>query len=441
MDSLRYRLPRDGDRLRGRLAPRQRLFDRGVLQAVYDMFEQVEREGDQAIVRLTEAIDKVAIERTQMPESYVRQSVNTLAPPLRQAIEKARDNIAQVNVALAPESWQMEIRPGTIVGEKFSPLDTVGIWIPSRKGPLLSTALMLVTAAKTAGVKHIVVGMPPLPNGLGDPATIAAAALAGADGFVVGNGVAIIAGLCLGTASLPRVNGIFGPGPNGIAAAMSLAPSFGVKTVVGLGPTECVIVADETADAEAIVFDLMNEAEHGPDSSSILATASEGLAERVERRLLALIDEAEPPRRDYLRSVFGQSGLGAIVVAPSMDAVCEFVNDLAPEHVMIVGGEKTEREALDRITHAGEIVLGAYTPFSAANYGIGITAVLPTNGYAKAFSGITCRDMVKSSTIGKLDKQSLAGLLPVIRELGRYERLPHHVRAAELRLGPVPRND
>jgi histidinol dehydrogenase len=434
MSKLSYRLPEDRLELAERLAPQRKLFDRGVLQGVYGIFDQVEQDGDRAIVRLTESIDNVGIDGVTVPESYIRQCLDRLAPSLKQAIEQARDHIREVNQALLPESWQKEIRPGTIIGEKFSPLDTVGIWIPARKGPLLSTALMLVTAAKTAGVGQIVVGMPPLPDGYGDPATIAAASLAGADGFVIGNGVAIIAGFCQGTSSIPKANGIFGPGPGGIAAAMSTASSYGVKTVVGLGPTECAIVADETADAEMIAYDLINEGEHGPDSSSLLITTSAELAERVERRLSALIDEVEPPRRDYLLSVFGENGLGAIVVAPSFDTACDFVNEFAPEHVMIVGSDEMERKAFEQIHHAGEILIGAYTPFSAANYGIGITAVLPTNGYAKSFSGITSKDMIKSSTIGKLDKRALTGLMPVIRELGGYERLPCHVRAAEKRM-------
>ncbi|TMV52862.1 histidinol dehydrogenase [Paenibacillus mesophilus] len=434
MSRLVYRLPEDSNELAQRLAPQRKLFDRGVLQGVYGIFNQVEEGKDQAIIGVTESIDKVKLERVGLTPAYIRQCLDSLSPTLKQAIEQARDHIEEVNRALLPVSWHKEIRPGTIVGEKISPLDAVGIWIPARKGPLISTALMLVTAAKTAGVGRIVVGMPPLPSGLGDPATVAAASMAGADEFVTGNGVAVIAGLCMGTPSIPKVNGIFGPGPGGIAAAMSTASSYGVKTAVGLGPTECVIVADETADAEMLAYDLINEGEHGPDSSSILVTTSAAVAERVERHLFAVIDEVEPPRRDYLHNVFGANGLGAIVVAPNIEAACEFVNEYAPEHVMVVCGEETERKALELIRNAGEILIGPYTPFSAANYGIGITAVLPTNGYAKSFSGITSKEMIKTSTIGKLDQQALAGLLPVIEALGGYERLPCHVKAAEVRL-------
>jgi histidinol dehydrogenase len=194
--------------------------------------------------------DKVTVDKIRVDEEYIKQCVNGLSSELRNAIEKAIKNIAEVNEAIKPEEfWTKEIRPGTIIGEKCTPLSSVGLWVPARKGPLVSTALMLTVAAKVAGVKRIIVGMSPKPDGKGDPATIAAAKLAGADEFVVGNGVGIIAGYSIGTNSIPEVDGIFGPGPNAIAAAMSVAFSYGKRTVVGIGPTEGAIIADDSADA------------------------------------------------------------------------------------------------------------------------------------------------------------------------------------------------
>ncbi|MEF3306908.1 histidinol dehydrogenase [Paenibacillus sp. GYB003] len=434
MGKLTYRLPEEREELDRRLERRRKLFDRSELQDVNGLFGQVEREGDEAVMRLTESFDRVKLERIRLEADYIDECVKGLSPSLREAIERARDHIREVNEALLPGSWRREIRSGTIVGEIVTPLDAVGLWIPARKGALISTALMLVAAAKTAGVPRIAVGMPPLPNGLGDPATVAAARLAGADEFVVGNGVAVIAGFCHGTASIPRARGIFGPGPGGIAAAMTAASSYGVHTAVGLGPTECVVFADETADARVVAYDLLNEGEHGPDSSSILVTTCAELARQVERHVIELIGEAEPPRRDYLQAVFGANGLGAIVVAESVETACRFMNDFAPEHLMVVCEAETERLVAERVRNAGELLLGPYTPFSAANYGIGITAVLPTNGYAGSFSGITSRHMVKTTTVGRLDRDALAGLLPIVGELGSYERLPGHIRAAEVRL-------
>jgi histidinol dehydrogenase len=173
---------------------------------------------------------------------------NDLAPKISRAVEKAINNIREVNQALMPPAfWQKEIRPGTIIGEKISPLDSVGLYIPARKGPLISTALMLVISAKVAGVKNIVVAMPPQADGKANPSTVAAASIAGAHRVVIGNGVALLAGMTFGTESIPEVAGMFGPGPAGIAAAMSVAFSYGKKAVVGIGPTDCAIIADESA--------------------------------------------------------------------------------------------------------------------------------------------------------------------------------------------------
>ncbi|MCR2805888.1 histidinol dehydrogenase [Paenibacillus soyae] len=431
---LIYRIPEQARELAERYKSHKTLFDRTVLSGVLAIFDEVGADGDEAIKRRTLQHDQVELKELALSEAYAKECVASLKPAMRDAVERAIRHVAEVNREMLPASWEKEIRPGTIIGEKVSPLDAVGIWVPARKGPLVSTAIMLVTAAKTAGVKRIIVGMPPLANGLGDPGTVAAATLAGADQFVVGNGVSIIAAFAQGTSTVPEVDGIFGPGPGGIAAALSMAMTYGKKSVLGIGPTESIILADETADSRLTAYDLLNEAEHGPDSSAILVTPSSALAEKVEAMLRDCIEETEEPRRTVLRQVFGPDGKGAIIIAPDWNASCDWINAFAPEHLLIKCAKMKEELALSRIRHAGELLIGEYTPFSAANYGIGITAVLPTNHFAKAFSGVTSRDMVKQSTIGRLEREALAELYPIIRELGTYEQLPCHVRAADKKL-------
>lgn len=432
--SLVFRVPEQNERLTERFKTHKTLFNREVLHGVLSIFDEVDNKGDEGIRSLTKKYDEVDLDGLILSEDDVEGCISSLSPSLRAAIEQAISNVQEANLAMLPKTWEKQIRPGTVIGEKVVPLDSVGIWIPARKGPLISTAIMLVTAAKTAGVKQIVVGMPPLKNGLGDQGTVAAAKLAGADQFVIGNGVAIIAGFAQGTNSIPAVDGIYGPGPGGIAAAMSVAMTYGKKSVLGIGPTECVIFADETADPRRIAYDLINEGEHGPDSSAILVTVSIDLAHKVEALLWKCIDGVEGKRRQYLQNVFGANGKGAIVVASDIDEAFGFINWFAPEHLMIVCDEEMEKLALTKIHHAGEVLIGAYTPFSAANYGIGITAVLPTNHFARAFSGVTSKDMVKYSTIGRLSKDALQEIYPIIKEMGNYEQLPCHVQAAEIRL-------
>jgi len=394
-----YRWPAEKERLEARLAARRGLFDRKTLEGVLDLFDDVKRRGDAAVLDATLKFDGVALGRLTLDDAHVTHCISALSPSLREAVDTAIRHVREVNLALLPESREFGIRPGTVVGERAVPLDAVGIWIPSRKGPLLSTAIMLVTAARAAGVGTVVVGMPPRPDGLADPATAAAAKLAGADRIVVGNGVAVIAAFACGTASIPETDGVFGPGPGGIAAAMFAAMMRGKRSAPGIGPSDCAVLAERTAES-----------------------------------LRRIIAESEPPRRGYLEAVFGPSGRGAIVIASDLDRACAFLNDYAPEHLMIVCEPETEREALKRIRHAGEILLGPDTPFSAANYGIGITAVLPTNRFARAYSGVTARDMMKVSTIGRLNEDALRGIAPVIREFARCEGLSAHQAAADIRL-------
>lgn len=428
-----FELPKDKKDLLKLLNSHKQLFDQNILEGIYKIFQEVSKHGDTAVKMITEEFDKVKIPNTKLDDDYINNCVENLSPSLSEMIKKAITNIKEVNQLLVPTSWKKEVRVGTVVGEKVTPLDSVGLWVPARKGPLISTALMLVVAAKVAGVKKIVVGMPPIENGLGDPGTVAAAKIAGADEFIIGNGVSVIAGFSKGTDSIPEVDGIFGPGPSGVAASMNVANSYGKKTIVGIGPTESAIIADEEADPKAVAYDLINEAEHGPDSAAILATTSDKLAKKVNEYLFNIIDKTEGKRKENLLKVFGSDGMGVIVVAETIDILCEFINDFAPEHLMINCQSNDQALILEKISNAGEILLGEHTPFSSANYGIGITAVLPTNGFAKAYSGITSRDMVKYSTIGSLNKQALKEILPIIKEFGQYETLPYHIKVAEMR--------
>ncbi|MFB9331043.1 histidinol dehydrogenase [Paenibacillus aurantiacus] len=432
--TITYRLPEQQEALIQRFQKHKTLFNRELMNDILAIFNEVGLNGDEAVKRFTQQFDQVSLDTIVLADAFVQECIDSLAPDLRAAIDRAIHNVREVNLAKIPQSWTQEIRPGTIIGEHVHPLDAVGLWIPARKGPLVSTAIMLVAAAKAAGVKKIVVGMPPLQDSYGDPGTIAAAKLAGADLFVVGNGVSVIAGFAQGTASIPEVDGIFGPGPGGIAASMGVAMTFGKKSVLGIGPTECVVFADETADPWRTAHDLINEAEHGPDSTSVLVTTSARFAERVEAALWQCIDEIDGVRRQYLQSVFDSAGKGAIVVTASLEQAAEFINWFAPEHLMVVCSEQNEARFVELIHNAGEILIGPDTPFSAANYGIGITAVLPTNHFARTFSGVTAKDMVKFSTIGKLSNQALREIYPIIKELGEYESLPAHVRAAQIRV-------
>jgi histidinol dehydrogenase len=289
---------------------------------------------------------------------------------------------------------------------------------------------MLIGAARAAGVPRIAMLAPPLASGLWEPQTFAAGWIAGATEFYVGNGVALIAAACQGSESLPRTDGIVGPGPGGIAAAMGIAACLGARTVVGLGPTDCAILADESANATNVALDRMTEAEHGKDSSALLVTPSAALAARVGSELARLLAAVPAPRREVLEHVFGADGLGALVVAP-WDEALALIETFAPEHLMLVG--PTAEARAPHIRNAGELLLGPHSPFAAANFAIGVSAVLPTNGFARSHSAVTARDFLRLSTTARLDLRALQELAPAIVALATAEGLACHADAISRR--------
>jgi histidinol dehydrogenase len=427
-----FTTPSDDAAIEMRFARRRAWLDAGLLSSVSQVFAQVAAEGDRAVLAATASYDRVPLDALRVSEATVERAVRQLPPALRTALDLAEERIARVNRRLVPKDEVVELEPGVRVGELYRALDSVALWIPCRKGPLLSTALMLVTAARVAGVERIVALMPPRADGSADPGTLAAARLAGAHTYLVGNGVALIAAATHGTESLPRVAGVFGPGPGGIAVAMGMAGMYGLKTVVGIGPTDCAVLADDSADPELIAWDLASEAEHGADSASLLVTPSAALARAVSERLALIIERAEPARRSHLQAVFGEAGRGLLVVSPSFDAACALAARFAPEHLSIVCSPARQARALHTVV-AGEVLLGAQTPFAAANYALGITAVLPTNGAARSLSGITSRDMLRVTTLGELDSAALLRLGPTIEALASYEGMPCHGAALRAR--------
>ncbi len=424
--------PRDNALVTARLTRREALVDSNLIGGVQALFSRVKAEGDRAVLDATRTHDGVRLDALRVPEPTIQQALEALPSELRTAIKVARARIEWVNRELMPRDVVREMEPGVRVGELYRPLDSVALWIPCRKGPLLSTALMLVTAARVAGVPRILALMPPRADGTADPGTLAAARLAGAHACFVGNGVALLAAVTHGTESVPRVAGVFGPGPGGIAVAMAMAGMYGLKTVVGIGPTDCAVLADDSADARLVAWDLASEAEHGPDSAALLATPFEAFARAVATELTGIIQRAEPGRRENLRQVFGPTGRGMLVVSPDFDASCELAARFAPEHLSVVCRPELRASAISSAV-AGELLLGSHTPFAAANYAIGITAVLPTNGAARSLSGITARDMLRTATLAELDQVALATLVPTIVTLAHYEGLPCHAAAAEAR--------
>ncbi|MBU7004724.1 MAG: histidinol dehydrogenase [Theionarchaea archaeon] len=426
---------KDLEEIRSITARRTTQIDGTLICSVAEIIEDVRERGDEAVLEATEKFDSVELSEIVVSPEEIEAAMEGLSGELRTALGRAAERIEKVSRSLLPPEcvWTKEIEPGITVGEKTSPIPSAGLWVPSRKGPLASTMLMLTVPARTAGVGEIVAATPPMEDGSVDPATLAAAKMGGATRVIRGNGVALIGAMSTGTESVPRVGAIYGPGPPAIVAALGYAGIYGIRTGPVLGPSECMIIADDSSDPMEVTADLLNECEHGPDSSCVLVTESDELASQVQAALSSIADNLPEPRRGFVREALPSTGM--IVLVKGLEEAASMANEFAPEHLQIALEGERQSRLLGLITNAGEILLGQSTPFSAANYAMGITAVLPTGGSAKAFSGINARDFVKTSTLGGVRRDSLGRVCDIVSALGDAEGFPAHVDACRRKMG------
>jgi histidinol dehydrogenase len=425
------------DRLRQILhRSRAEVFDAERVEHVRAIVEDVRRRGDDAIVEHTQRYDGVGLspDRIQVDRQEVRLAYDAVDDGLRAALAGSIDRARRYNEWLRPAGLQLEeMEAGLTVGVKYTPVESIGVYIPSGKGAFPSTLITLVTPAIVAGVGEIAVVLPPRRDGGADPAVLVAADLLGVSQVYRCNGVAGIAGLAFGTPTIPRVELLGGPGNPYVTAAQIAVQAYGVRLLSVLGPTESMILADESADPDRLALDLLNEAEHGADSAAILITTSEALAAEVKERLPKYQERLPAQRRQFAESALGRYG-GALI-ADTFDEAVAFVNLYAPEHLQIATRDPYATVPL--IRNAGEILLGQDTPFSAGNYAIGVPAALPTSGFARVASGVTVLSYLKATSVACLTPEGLERVRPVIEHLGRYEDFPAHVLAVEARKGSV----
>lgn len=408
------------------------IFDPARVAHVGGIIADVERRGDAAIVEYTARYDGVTLtpERLAVARDEVRRAYEAIDDGLRTALASAIERTRRYNERLRPPTLTLdELEPGITAGVKWSAVDAAGIYVPSGKGTFPSTLVTLVTPAVVAGVEEIAVVVPPRPDGSVDPAILVAADLLGVPQVFRCNGVAGIAGLACGTATLPRVRMLGGPGNPYVTAAQIAVQSRGVRLLSVLGPTESMILADESADADRLALDLLNEAEHGTDSAALLVTTSESVVDDVQERLPRYLAQLPERRRAFAEAAMRDYG-GAIL-ARSMEEALAFVNLYAPEHLQIA--TRDPLGTLGAVRHAGEVLLGQDTPFSAGNYAIGVPAALPTSGFARVASGVTVMSYLKATSVALLDARGLAAVRPVVERLGRYEDFPAHVLAVTAR--------
>ena len=415
---------------RTRLVRRAQVQIDELVERVRPILQDVRQRGDEALVEFTARFDRVQLttDNLRVSRAEIEQAHQELDRSVREAIEQAIGNVRTFHARQMPhEQWFTEVAPGVIAGEKITPISSVGLYVPRGKGAFPSVMYMLATPASIAGVPRIVVCTPPGPNGEVDPATLVAADLCGVHEIYRVGGAQAVAALAYGTASIARVHKITGPGSGFVTAAKRLL--YGTVDVgLPAGPSESITLADASADPELIARDLLIEAEHGPDSSSLLVTDSRPLVEAVMALLPDKIAALPEWRQAFCRTVFEEAmGTGGIVLAATMDEAVDFVNEYAPEHLEVQVHEPFA--LLPQLKNAGEILIGRYTPFCTGNYCVGTNAVLPTGGFAHTYSCTSVFDFLKRTGIAYLTQEGYAALSETTRRLADFEGFPAHANA------------
>ncbi len=411
------------------------IFDPGLRESIAAIVDDVRAHGDAAVVRALRAHDgvDVAPDRLRVTEAEIDAAVAETSQPVRAAIRAAIANVRAFNEHLTAErAWRAEIAPGITVGEKATPVASAGLFVPSGKGSFPSVLVQIGTPAIVAGVRELAVVVPPVPGdeaGRVDPAVLCVARELGIERVFRANGPAGVAALAFGTESIPRVRKVLGPGSPPVQAAQIECQRHGCHTQMLLGPSESLIIADDSADPWLLAADVLNEAEHGPDSSSVLVTDSEELLAAVQHDVARQLARLPEPRRSYAVAAMGDNG-GAVLVG-DLDEAVAVANAYAPEHMQIVA--RDDERVLDGIEHAGEILLGQSTPVSAANYVIGIPAALPTGGFARVTGGVTAETFLKKASIARTTPEALRRMSAAILALADHEGFPAHAAAVRAR--------
>ena len=408
------------------------------LQAQVDVVVQDVRErGDVAVLDALDRFDGVRLESPEdqrVSEKEFEAARRETSAPLLQAI---RESISAVRAyserAMQDLDWTEEISPGLMVGERHTPVTNAGLYVPSGKGSFPSVLVQIGTPAVVAAVPEVAVVVPPVRGAREkvDPSVLVVADELGLRGNVYrANGVAGVAALAFGTETIPKVRLVVGPGSPPVSAAQVLVQRYGVVTQMVLGPSESLILADGSADPRILAADLLNEAEHGPDSASVLVTCSRELVDAVQEELPPLLENLPEWRRDFAKSSITERG-GAVIVEDLEEALA-FADEFAPEH-MVVACEDSWGVA-ERVNNAGEILVGHRTPLSAANFATGSLAALPTNGFAKVSSPVTVKTFLKFSSLASLSDGTLCNMRETIGELADHEGFPAHRQSMEVRL-------
>jgi histidinol dehydrogenase len=401
------------------------------IESVVDVvFAAVKSEGDMAISRYTKQFDKVYLEQFLVSSKEVDTAISFVSEELKQAIQQAKSNIETFHTAQKTNKVDVETQLGVRCWQEKRPIESVGLYIPGGTAPLFSTVLMLGVPATLAGCKEIILCTPPNSEGTIANEILYTAALCGIKTIIKVGGIQAIAGLTFGTKQIPKVSKIFGPGNQYVTVAKQLATKFGVAIDMPAGPSELLVMADATANPAFIASDLLSQAEHGIDSQVILVSTNERTLIETAKQLsiqTQLLD-----RQSIIEKALENKKL---ILVNSDQVAVDLINYYGPEHYILC--TKNNAFFVDKVINAGSVFIGPYTPESAGDYASGTNHTLPTNGYAKAYSGVGLDSFLKNITFQEITKEGLITIGNTIELMAEAEGLMAHKNSVTIRLKSI----
>ena len=398
-----------------------------LFDTVQKILDDVRNNGDKAVIKFTKQFDKVELDKLEVTKEEMQEAELLVSSGLKQAIEMARRNIWKFHSEQQQDLPEIQTSPGVFCWQKAIAIQKVGLYVPGGTAPLFSTVLMLGIPANIAECKEIILCTPPNKEGKIHPAVLYAAKVAGIHRIFKIGGTQAIAAMAYGTESVPKVYKIFGPGNQYVTAAKQLVSLRDVAIDMPAGPSEVEVIADDSANPAFVAADLLSQAEHGVDSQSILITISEKLVDLVLEQIELQLDKL--PRKELARKSLGNS---KIIVVKTLEEAVEMTNEYAPEHLII--STRYYMGVAANIVNAGSVFLGNYTPESAGDYASGTNHTLPTNGYAKAYSGVNLDSFVRKVTFQQITQEGLTNLSNAIILMAESEELQAHSNAVKVRL-------
>jgi histidinol dehydrogenase len=397
---------------------------------VKEIFTAVQNNGVKAVQQYTSQFDGIDLDTILVSDDEVQNAIASVSDELKAAIQLAKSNIEKFHSAQKTNRVSVETAPGVECWQEKRPIQKIGLYIPGGTAPLFSTVLMLAVPAKIAGCKEVVLCSPPDANGNLNPAILYAAQLCGVTKILKVGGIQAIAGMTFGTATIPKVYKIFGPGNQYVTVAKQLATQFGVAIDMPAGPSELLVVADESAVPAFVASDLLSQAEHGTDSQVILVSTSKQMIEAVEEEVQSQL--AVLPRKAIAEKAIANSKL---IFVENQEIALDLINEYGPEHFIVC--TKDNDYYVDNIANAGSVFIGNYTPESAGDYASGTNHTLPTNGYAKNYSGVNLDSFMKSMTFQKISEAGIQTIGKAIEIMAEKEGLQAHKNAVTLRLNAI----